>query len=155
MITMIEQVADNIFRLNIPIPFPLRTVNIYAIVGKDGWALFDTAIGTEEARAAVLSGLASAGLTIEQLQAIVLSHAHPDHIGLSGELQKESGAAVYMHPIDEAMLQLFWNGKHIRSFEKPTKFFKPHGMPAEPTHPAQVPREVMQKAIRVPSHEAF
>jgi glyoxylase-like metal-dependent hydrolase (beta-lactamase superfamily II) len=152
---MIERVADNIFRLNIPIPFPLRTVNIYALVGKDGWAMFDTAIGTEEARTAVLNGLASAGLAIEQLQAIVLSHAHPDHVGLSGELQEQSGAAVYMHPIDEAMLQTFWSGKRVRTFEQANQFFRPHGMPAEPTHPAQVPPEVMQKAIRVPSHEAF
>jgi glyoxylase-like metal-dependent hydrolase (beta-lactamase superfamily II) len=155
MTTMIERVADNIFRLNIPIPFPLRTVNIYALVGKDGWALFDTAIGTEEARATVLHGLASAGLAIDQLQAIVLSHAHPDHVGLSGELQEQSGAAVYMHPIDETILQLFWNGKRVRTFEQANQFFKPHGMPAEPKHPAQVPPEIMQKAIRVPSHEAF
>jgi glyoxylase-like metal-dependent hydrolase (beta-lactamase superfamily II) len=152
---MIEQVADNIFRLNIPIPFPLRTVNIYALVGKDGWAMFDTAIGTEEARTAMLNGLASAGLAIEHLQAIVLSHAHPDHVGLSGELQEQSGAAVYMHPIDETTLQLFWNGKRIRTFEQANQFFRPHGMPTEPTHPPQVPPEVMQKVIRVPSHDAF
>src|SRR5581483_102269 len=144
---MIDQVANNIVRICVPIPFPLRTVNIYALIGRDGWAIFDTAIGTDEARAAVLTGLVSAGLKLENLQAIVLSHAHPDHIGLSRELQEQSGAAVYMHPIDEAFLQAFWSGERIRSFALANQFFKPHGMPAEQTHPPQVPPEVMQRVI--------
>ena len=72
----------------------------------------------------MLNGLASVGLAIERLQAIVLSHAHPDHVGLSGELQEQSGAAVYMHPIDETVLQLFWNGKRTRTFEQAQSVFQ-------------------------------
>ncbi|HZR44573.1 MAG TPA: MBL fold metallo-hydrolase [Ktedonobacteraceae bacterium] len=152
---MVEQVAENIIRICVPIPFPLRTVNIYALVGKDGWALFDAAIGTEEARTAVQEGLQGAGLQLEELRAIVLSHAHPDHIGLSGEFQTGSGAAVYMHPIDEAQLHRYWRNERLRVVPQVSQFFKAHGMPPDPTLPHEVPLEVMRRIINLPPHEAF
>src|SRR5579862_4595062 len=123
-----DPVAENIFRINVPIPFPLRTVNIYVLAGPSGWVLFDAAIGTEEARVAVSEGLQDVGLDVANLQAIVLSHAHPDHIGLSGEFQERSGAVVYMHPIDEATLQAFWSAERVRTFSQANKFLQPHGM---------------------------
>lgn len=152
---MIEHIAENIIRVTVPIPFPLRTVNIYALLGKDGWAIFDTAIGTEEARAVVQEALLGAGLKVEELRAIVLSHAHPDHIGLSGEFQELSGAAVYMHAIDERQLQVFWGSDRVRNYTQANLFFKTHGMPSEPMFPPQVAPDVMRRSIRIPPHEAF
>src|SRR5438105_13411168 len=87
----VREVAPGIWKITLPIPFPLRTVNVYALVGKDGWALVDAGIGVPEARAAFWEGLQRIGgaidlaLTVDTLRAIVLSHDHPDHIGLSGE----------------------------------------------------------------------
>ncbi|WP_165423636.1 MBL fold metallo-hydrolase [Ktedonosporobacter rubrisoli] len=152
---MADLVAENVYRLCVPIPFPLRTVNVYVLVGPAGWALFDTAIGTEEARTLIYEELQGLGLKLEELRAIVLSHMHPDHVGLSGELYERSRAAVYMHPIDEAALQLFWNSAQARTFAQTNQFFVPHGMPREPLYPPQVPREVMRKVVGVPAHEAF
>src|SRR6267142_1689335 len=142
-----DQVAENILRISVPIPFPLRTVNIYALIGRDGWWLFDAAIGTAEARAAVDAGLASAGLKIEALRGIVLSHAHPDHIGLSGEFQERSGAPVYMHAIDEAFLQQGWNNERVRVFAVANQFLKPHGMPSDIMQPSQIPTESLRQLI--------
>ena len=155
MTSLSEQVAENVLRICVPIPFPLRTVNIYALIGRNSWALFDTAIGTEEARAAIQAGLQSAGLKLENLCAIVLSHGHPDHIGLSGEFQELSGARVYMHPIDEAWLQRMRSSERARSFAQVNRFFGPHGMPSEPIQPPQVAPEIMRRIVQVPPHEAF
>ncbi|MBE3558956.1 MAG: MBL fold metallo-hydrolase [Ktedonobacteraceae bacterium] len=152
---MADLVADNIFRICVPVPFPLRTVNIYILKGRDGWVLFDTAIGTEEVRAAIRRELQQLALRLEELQAIVLSHAHPDHIGLSGPFQQQSSAPVYMHPIDEAILQEFWSGKHPRTFTQMNRFFEPHGLPQDPAYPPQVPPEVLRRLTIVPPHEAF
>src|SRR6266851_1073504 len=94
-------VAPGIWKITLPIPFPLRTVNVFALVGPDGWVLVDAGMGTPEARAAFAAGLQRAGLDVAGLRGLVLTHHHPDHIGLSGELQEQSGAPVYMHTIDE------------------------------------------------------
>ncbi|WP_376794242.1 MBL fold metallo-hydrolase [Thermogemmatispora sp.] len=160
-----EEVVSGVWKITLPIPFPLRTVNIYALVGRDGWALVDAAMGTPEARAVLAEGLERAGLRLQELRALVLSHHHPDHIGLSAELQEQSGATVYMHPIDAAIMQAMWHGGHgeqgghsaqQRSFTQANQFFRPHGMPPlEPVVSSQLPPEVVNFVIRVPTREAI
>ncbi|HLH63807.1 MAG TPA: MBL fold metallo-hydrolase [Ktedonobacteraceae bacterium] len=149
------EVAPGIWKITVPIPFPLRTVNMHAIVGKDGWALIDTGMGIPDARMAFSAGLERAGLTIDTLRAIVLTHHHPDHVGLSGELYKQSGAAVYMHPIDEAGVQILWKGTMPQRFGSVSQFFSQHGMPPTTLWFSQVDPELMRSIISVPPHEAF
>ena len=86
-----RQVAPGIWKFTLPIPFPLRTVNMYALVGEDGWALIDAGMGIPDARTALRKGFRKAGLRVSNLRIIVLSHDHPDHIGLSGELRQKAG----------------------------------------------------------------
>lgn len=59
-------------------------------------------------------GLATLGKTSKDVEAIVLTHAHADHIGFAEKLRKETGVPVYVHKADAAMackpLQLPWFG---------------------------------------------
>lgn len=59
-------------------------------------------------------GLDSLGYTLKDLEAIVLTHAHADHIGFAERVRKESQVPVYIHGADAAMaqksLQLPWFG---------------------------------------------
>ncbi len=150
-----REVAPAIWKITVPIPFPLRTVNMYALVGKDGWVLVDAGMGTPDARAALTAGLQRAGLSIDRLKAIVLTHHHPDHVGLSGELQEKSGAVAYMHPIDEEVMQFGFGGKMPDRFQRVSQFFLQHGMPPTDLWFMKVDPEVMRDIIRVPPHEVF
>lgn len=149
-------VADGIWKLTVPIPFPLRTVNMHALLGENGeWAIVDTGMGTPDARAAFSAGLEKAGLKLDHLRAIVLTHHHPDHVGLSGELHERSGAPVYMHPIDEASVQVIWAGTMPRRFSRVVEFFAQHGVPRTDFWYTHVEPEVMRQIISVPPHDAF
>ena len=44
--------------------------------------------------------LANAGRSIDDVKAIVLTHADPDHVGFAGELQSTYGIPVYVHRAD-------------------------------------------------------
>jgi glyoxylase-like metal-dependent hydrolase (beta-lactamase superfamily II) len=44
--------------------------------------------------------LATAGRSIEDVRAIVLTHADPDHVGFAGELHQTHGIPVYVHRAD-------------------------------------------------------
>jgi glyoxylase-like metal-dependent hydrolase (beta-lactamase superfamily II) len=61
-----------------------------------------------------LKGIASLGMQIKDVEAIVLTHAHADHIGFAERVRKESGASVFVHTKDAQMaqrpLQLPWWG---------------------------------------------
>jgi glyoxylase-like metal-dependent hydrolase (beta-lactamase superfamily II) len=46
--------------------------------------------------------LASVGRSVDDVKAIVLTHADPDHVGFAGELQSTHGIPVYVHRADSA-----------------------------------------------------
>jgi len=148
-------VAPQIWQLTVPIPFPLRHVNMYALVGNDGWVLVDAGMGTPDARAAFSAGLQQAGLSLDKLQAIVLTHHHPDHVGLSGELHAQTGVPVYMHPVDEASVQIIWSDTMRERFSRVSHFFTQHGLPPTRLWYTQEDPEARRRAISVPPHEAF
>jgi glyoxylase-like metal-dependent hydrolase (beta-lactamase superfamily II) len=148
-------VAPQVWQLTVPIPFPLRHVNMYALVGNDGWALVDAGIGTPDARAAFNAGLEQAGLSLTTLQAIVLTHHHPDHVGLSGELHEQTGVPVYMHPVDEASVQIIWSDTMRERFSRVSHFFTQHGLPPTRLWYTQEQPEARRRMIWVPPHEAF
>ncbi len=150
-----REVVPGIWKITVPIPFPLRTVNMYALLGKDNWTLVDAGMGTADARAAFTTGLQRAGVSVNDLGTIVLTHHHPDHIGLSGELQEQSGARVYMHPIDEASVQVIWSGTMPQKFGRVSRYLMQHGLPPTGLWFSQIDPKVMNNIIRVPSHEAF
>lgn len=150
-----REVSPGIWKITVPIPFPLRTVNLYALVGDEGWALVDTGMGTPEAREAFAAGLKKAGLSLDTLRAIVLTHHHPDHVGFSAELYEKSGARVYMHPIDERSVQIIWTRTMPERFKRVSNFFQQHGMPQTDLWFTQVDPQVMRYIINVPPHEAF
>jgi glyoxylase-like metal-dependent hydrolase (beta-lactamase superfamily II) len=150
-----REVAHGIWKITLPIPFPLRTVNVYALVGPDGWVLVDAGMGTPDAREAFSAGLKKAGLDISDLRAIVLTHHHPDHIGLSGELQEQSGVPVYMHPIDEKSLRIIWDETMPERFSAVSDFFLQHGLERTKLWYTQSDPKSTRRMIRVPPHEAF
>lgn len=150
-----REVAHGIWKITVPIPFPLRTVNVYALVGTDGWVLVDAGMGTPDAREAFAAGLKKADLDVSQLRAIVLTHHHPDHIGLSGELQEQSGVPVYMHPLDERSLRIIWDETMPERFGDVSNFFRQHGLEHTKLWYTQTDRKATRRMIRVPPHAAF
>jgi glyoxylase-like metal-dependent hydrolase (beta-lactamase superfamily II) len=46
------------------------------------------------------------GRSLDELDLIVCTHAHPDHIGAVAELTRDSNATVVMHPADIELLRL-------------------------------------------------
>lgn len=156
-LSMIEFInaQKDIARICVPIPFPLRTVNMYALLGSEGWALIDAGIGTPDTRTAFAEALKEADLRISDLRTIVLTHHHPDHVGLSADLQEQSGATIYMHPVDEAAIQIIWNNTMERRFERVSHFFTRHGLPATELWYTKTDPAVMRGILRVPPHEAI
>jgi glyoxylase-like metal-dependent hydrolase (beta-lactamase superfamily II) len=59
-------------------------------------------------------GIAALGRTLGDLEAIVLTHAHADHMGFMEHLRRETGVPVFVHADDERQaqrrLQLPWFG---------------------------------------------
>ncbi|MCU4926772.1 MBL fold metallo-hydrolase [Halobacteria archaeon AArc-dxtr1] len=78
--------------------------NAYVVEGSDDLALVDTGVGTDDVRDQLREGLTERGYAFADVDAIVLTHFHPDHAGLAGEIQAESDATVYVHEADAPLV---------------------------------------------------
>lgn len=84
-----REVAEGVLWIRLPLPMPaLDHVNIYALEEPDGWTLIDTGIGWAPCRKALARARAGA-LAGRPILRAVLTHHHPDHIGLAGGLAAE------------------------------------------------------------------
>jgi glyoxylase-like metal-dependent hydrolase (beta-lactamase superfamily II) len=79
------EMASGILWARIPLPFRLNHINVYLIEDGDGWAILDTGIGNDATRA-VWEALASGPLAGRRFTRLIVTHFHPDHIGLAGWL---------------------------------------------------------------------
>ncbi|QYK41847.1 MAG: MBL fold metallo-hydrolase [Paracoccaceae bacterium] len=77
------QVADRILWLRLPLPGPLGHVNVYALLDDDGWTLVDTGLASDRGRA-LWDRIASGPLAGRPVVRVLVTHHHPDHIGLAG-----------------------------------------------------------------------
>ena len=84
------EVAPGILWARIPLPFRLNHINVYLIDDGDGWAVLDTGIGNDATRA-VWDQLIAGPLAGRPLTRLIVTHFHPDHIGLAGWLCERFG----------------------------------------------------------------
>ncbi|MEM6663407.1 MAG: MBL fold metallo-hydrolase [Pseudomonadota bacterium] len=75
-------------------PMRLDHVNCYVIDDGDHWTLVDTGMNTSKVRG-LWDGLLAGPLNGKPIGRLVLTHHHPDHVGLLGWF-KEQGAEVWM-----------------------------------------------------------
>ena len=81
----LRAIAPGVQWFRLPLPYRLDHVNIYLIEDDGGWAVLDTGLGTEACRAAWEAILAGP-LKGQRLTSIIVTHFHPDHVGLAGWL---------------------------------------------------------------------
>jgi hydroxyacylglutathione hydrolase len=67
--------------------------------------LVDTGISTDDTRTQLREGLAEHGLSFTDVDRVLLTHHHGDHVGLAGEIQDASGASVHVHEGDAPLVR--------------------------------------------------
>lgn len=75
---------------------------VYCIEDPDGLTIIDTALPFSPAR--IFKQIATLGYKPEDIKRILITHAHPDHVGGLRELQARTGAAVYISEGERAVV---------------------------------------------------
>ncbi|OLN21278.1 MBL fold metallo-hydrolase [Domibacillus antri] len=126
----IQQIDETIYRAAIPVPFPMKYVYCYLLQEQDSWTIVDTGLKTDEAIAAWEKIFSELNIRDQDVRSIILTHFHPDHFGMSGWLQKKTGAPVYMSEIDIEMADRAW-GTESQQPNRVREMFLQHGTPGE------------------------
>ncbi|MCA1287523.1 MBL fold metallo-hydrolase [Salipiger bermudensis] len=86
------EVAEGVLWMRLPLPMALDHVNVYALDDGDGWTVIDTGFSAPRSRA-LWEALLSGPLKGKPVRRVLVTHHHPDHVGLAGWFQ-ERGAEL-------------------------------------------------------------
>ncbi|NYT84510.1 MBL fold metallo-hydrolase [Pollutimonas harenae] len=103
-------VADGVRWIRMPLPFALNHINLWLlrdqIDGREGWTIVDCGVSRDEVKALweqvfdhVLEGL--------PVLRVIVTHMHPDHIGLAHWLCERWNAPLWMTMTDYAVARLW------------------------------------------------
>lgn len=85
------EIVQGLHQLKTPMTSPaLPYVMPYVFEGPDGITLFDAGFGTPEAIASLTAQLAVLGYEPKHIQRLIISHAHPDHLGMSAWIREQA-----------------------------------------------------------------
>lgn len=90
----IIDVAPGLRWLRMPLPFALDHINLWLIEDGDGWAIIDTGFADERTRELWRHILATA-LQGQKVTRLIVTHYHPDHMGLAGWLAELLGVELW------------------------------------------------------------
>lgn len=93
-----HHLGQGISVVTLPLPFRAPpSVNAYVIEGGDGLTLIDCGVDWNEGHAALTNGLTNLGFESTAIHTLIVSHLHPDHVGMAPRVVREWGVSTAMH----------------------------------------------------------
>lgn len=124
------EVAPGLLWLRLPLPYQLNHVNVYLIAHAGGWAVVDTGLSNDLSRSswdAVLRG----PLRNQPVTRLIVTHYHPDHVGLAGWLAERFGCPLTMTRT-EYLLASYYGAPHTGAqINDRIEFYRRQGIPGE------------------------
>jgi glyoxylase-like metal-dependent hydrolase (beta-lactamase superfamily II) len=90
----------------------LRGVNVFLVEAGDSLVLVDAGLRNSPPR--ITEAIYALGRLPQDVVAIVVTHAHRDHVGGLAEMMRRTGADVWMHPADAALVRDGLYGRPFR-----------------------------------------
>jgi glyoxylase-like metal-dependent hydrolase (beta-lactamase superfamily II) len=101
-----ELVAPGIWMVPTVVPDnPIGFTQAYVLESSDGPYLVDTGWNHDSSWADLVDGLTSVGSSVDEVVGIIVTHHHPDHLGLVGRVREASGCWVGLHDADTALVR--------------------------------------------------
>lgn len=126
----VTEVAPGILWARLPLPMALDHVNVYALDDGEGWTLVDTGIDWGPCRKA-WDALLSGPLAGKPVRRVLVTHHHPDHIGLAGWFQTDHGAELVTTRTAWLFARMLMLDEQDRPSPAQLDFWRGAGMPTE------------------------
>ncbi len=88
------EIAPGVLWMRLPLPMKLDHVNVYALDDGDGWTIIDTGFHSKRGRA-LWESLLAGPLAGKPVKRVLVTHHHPDHVGMAGWFQSRHGVELW------------------------------------------------------------
>ena len=124
------EVADGILWMRLPLPMKLDHVNVYALREADGWTIVDSGFASGRGRK-LWQQLIDGPLGGAPITRVIVTHHHPDHIGLAGWMQSELGAELWTTRTAWLFARMLMLDKHADHKPETLRHYRRAGMDPE------------------------
>ena len=122
-----DAVGQGVRWIRMPLPYALNHINLWLVEDGDGqWCAVDTGMDMGEVKTHWLQLIAQYPLSRQ-----IVTHYHPDHLGLAAWLQEKTGAPMSMTQGEYLTAQAFANEIGNYSPQATGELFRQHGLSAE------------------------
>ncbi len=87
------EIAEGLLWMRLPLPMALDHVNVFALDDGPCWSIVDTGFDTKRSRR-IWQDLLNGPLSSKPVGRVIVTHHHPDHVGLAGWFQQEFRAEL-------------------------------------------------------------
>lgn len=120
------EVAPGVKWVRMPLPFSLKWINLWLLEDGDGWTVVDTGIPNsvtkEHWRAIFENELGGKPVT-----RIIVTHMHPDHIGLAGWMSRKFQAELWITRLEYITCRMLVADTGREAPEAGVKFYRAAG----------------------------
>lgn len=121
------EVAPGVLWMRLPLPMALDHVNVYALDEGESWTIVDTGFDTAKSRA-IWEQLIAGPLGGKPVGRVIVTHHHPDHIGLAGWFQTAHGAELWTTRTAWLMARMLVLDEQARPVNETLEFWRGAGM---------------------------
>jgi glyoxylase-like metal-dependent hydrolase (beta-lactamase superfamily II) len=125
-------IAPGVLWFRLKLPFQLNHVNIYLIEDDAGWLVLDTGLGTDDCRVG-WDNILSGPLKGQRLSSMLVTHFHPDHVGLAGWLARSFDLPLAMPRVEYLYHLQAAHGTGDMTDVAHREFYRSNGLSAEMT----------------------
>jgi len=94
-----HEIAPGVHWLHMPLPYALDRINLWLLEDNDadgeGWTIVDTGLDLPESRA-IWDAAATGIMGGKPVKRVIVTHLHPDHVGLAGWLTERFDCDLWM-----------------------------------------------------------
>ena len=121
------EIAAGVLWMRMALPMALDHVNVYALDDGDGWTVIDTGLDSAKLRA-IWRSLMACKFGRRPVRRVIVTHHHPDHVGLAGWFQRAHGAELLMSRTAWLMARMLTLDVQDRPTEEAVAFWRGAGM---------------------------
>lgn len=124
------EVAPGVRWVRMRLPFQLNHINLWLLEDGDGWTVVDTGI-RDEPTAEAWERLFTGPMQGRPIKRVIVTHLHPDHVGMAGWLVRRFDVGLWMSRTDYLMCRNLAADTGQEAPKEGIRFYRAAGFPEE------------------------